>query len=341
MKRVIVMSLVVGAAALMGWTLASYQPRMHSDASVVGSRCIDDTLEQVWVPGGSFMMGDDTTYREEGPAHRVTLDGFWIDAHEVTNRQFAQFVEATGYVTVAERVPDADDFPGVPADMLKPGSATFTPPTMGQRISNWWSYTPGADWKHPQGPDSSIDGKANYPVVHVAFEDAKAYADWAGRALPTEAQYEFAARSKKDHQVFPWGGTELSPGNQHRANTWQGIFPVQNSGEDGYEGIAPVGCYQPNDYGAYDLIGNVWEWTTNHYAPRHDAQDNINPQGPSAEMSYDRRNAGFPVRVIKGGSYLCAPNYCMRYRPAARHAQDTGLGTGHIGFRTVLNQHTD
>jgi len=280
-------------------------------------------------------MGDDEAYREEGPRHQVRVDSFWIDAHEVTNRQFAGFVAATGYKTVAERVKTAEE--GFPEGMQEPGSVTFTPPQMGRVMGSWWSFTPGADWRHPDGPDSSIEGKDSYPVVQVAFEDAMAYARWAGRELPTEAQFEFAARSGLDKETFAWGGEELVPDGKHNANTWQGVFPVQNSAADGHVGRAPVGCYEANSYGAYDLIGNVWEWTANWYAPRHDPADTENPVGPSEENSYDPRNAGFPVRVIKGGSYLCAPNYCQRYRPAARHAQDTGLGTGHIGFRTVLN----
>jgi formylglycine-generating enzyme required for sulfatase activity len=283
-------------------------------------------------------MGDDEAYREEGPAHVVTVDGFWIDTHEVTNAQFAKFVKETGYVTVAERVPNPDEIPGAPPEMLKPGSATFTPPSQGENITSWWSYTPGANWKHPEGPDSSIKNKDHYPVVHIAFEDAQSYATWAGRALPTEAQYELAARSRKDKEKYAWGGDEVVPEGKHMANTWQGFFPVQNTEEDGYEGIAPVGCFDANDYGAYDLIGNVWEWTGNWYVPAHKPEDNDNPKGPAQDESYDKNNAGFAVRVIKGGSFLCSPNYCMRYRPSARHAQDTGLGSNHIGFRTVLNK---
>lgn len=305
--------------------------------SITEFQCETPAESEVWVEGGTFTMGSDDNYREEGPAHSVTLDGYWLDTHEVTNAQFAKFVKETGYITVAERVPEPKDFAGATAELLKPGSVLFTPPGKGERITSWWSYIPGVNWKHPQGSDSSIENKPNFPVVHIAFEDAQAYADWSGRSLPTEAQYEFAARSKKEQERYAWGGDELVPNNQYKANTWQGIFPVQNTKGDGYEGIAPVACYDANDYGAYDLIGNVWEWTSDWYAPRHDPKDNINPQGVSQDNSYDKNNAGYPVRTIKGGSYLCAPNYCMRYRPAARHAQDTGLGTSHIGFRTVLN----
>ncbi len=302
------------------------------------NNCLTKTGSQVWIEGGTFSMGSEDVYREEGPIHEVTVDGFWIDTHEVTNAQFASFVEEMGYVTVAERQPKPEDLHGAPSEMIKPGSAVFIPPTQGGRITSWWTYVPGANWKHPEGPDSNIKGKENYPVVHIAFEDAQAYAKWAKRELPTEAQYEFVARSKREKEKYAWGGNELAPNGKYLANTWQGYFPINNSKEDGYEGIAPVGCFDANDYGAHDLIGNVWEWTANWYAPQHNPKDQSNPTGPSKEQSYDKKNEGFPVRVIKGGSYLCAPNYCMRYRPAARHAQDTGLGVNHIGFRTVLNK---
>ena len=301
-------------------------------------KCLTKTGSQVWIEGGTFTMGSEDFYREEKPVHKVTVKGFWIDSHEVTNQQFAKFVKETGYVTVAERQPKPEDLPGAPPEMIKPGSAMFIPPTEGGEITSWWTYVPGANWKHPSGPDSNLEGKEYYPAVHIAFEDAQAYADWAKRALPTEAQYEIAARSKREEEVYAWGGEILAPKGKYKANTWQGIFPVHNSKEDGFESIAPVGCYDANEYGAYDLIGNVWEWTANWYAPHHDPKDKNNPTGPSKEHSYDKKNEGFPVRVIKGGSYLCAPNFCMRYRPAARQAQDTGWGTNHIGFRTVLNK---
>ncbi|WP_415234985.1 formylglycine-generating enzyme family protein [Sneathiella sp.] len=305
------------------------------------TKCKSKTGDQVWIEGGTFTMGDNETYREEAPEHKVTIDSFWIDTNEVTNAQFKKFIDETGYVTVAERKPNPEDIPGAPPEMLKPGSVVFTPPfDVGgmQNITQWWTYMPGANWRHPSGPKSNIDGKDNLPVVHIAFEDAQAYADWAGRELPTEAQFEFVARSQKEGEHYAWGGEELAPERKHMANTWQGIFPLQDTKEDGYAGIAPVGCYDPNEYGAYDLIGNVWEWTSNWYADRHNPNDTLNPKGPTKEDSFDEKNAGFPVRVVKGGSYLCAPSFCMRYRPAARQAQDTGLGSDHIGFRTVSNQ---
>lgn len=313
----------------------------HSQAAdshlIAGAEsCLQEPGSQVRIDGATFVMGDDQTYREEGPAHEVTVSGFWIDSHEVTNAQFAKFVAETGHVTVAERPLDAKDWPGAPAESLAPGSALFVPPEDSQNPANWWIYVAGASWGHPQGPGSTIEGMENYPVVHVAYEDAEAYADWAGRELPTEAQFELAARSKRNG-TWPWDGDELAPEGHHRANTWQGTFPAQNTGEDRHAGVAPAGCYDKNDYGAHDLIGNVWEWTSNWYAPGHIPGESVDPKGPAEEQSFDYQNGGMPVKVIKGGSFLCAPNYCLRYRPAARQSADTGLGTSHIGFRTVLN----
>ena len=315
-------------------TTVSAAESAHKVLPVNSNNCLKEIGSQLRIEGTTFIMGDDYTYREEGPAHEVTLSSFWMDAHEVTNGQFAEFVADTGYVTVAERQPNPEDWPGVPVESLEPGSTLFTSPQDSNASSNWWSYVGGVSWRHPEGPKSSIQGKDNYPVVHVAWEDAQAYATWAGRELPTEAQFELVALSKRN-STFPWEGEELAPDGHHHANTWQGNFPIENTGEDEHVGIAPVGCFKPNDFGVYDLIGNVWEWTTNWYAPGHNPSDNSNPDGPAEDQSFDYANAGFPVKVIKGGSYLCAPNYCMRYRPAARQAADTGLGTSHIGFRTV------
>jgi len=323
--KVVIIGLLIIAVlvTVFGCILLFYQTQANVDQQTTPAKpCLTQTVDQVWIDGGLFTMGDNNAYREEGPSHEVSVEGFWIDPHEVTNAQFAKFIAETAYVTVAERVPNPDEIPGAPPEMLKPGSALFVPPTQGGRITNWWSYVAGANWKHPEGPDSSIKGKEHYPAVHIAFEDAQEYAKWAGRELPTEAQHEFASRSKKEKERYAWGGDEVAPNDVHKANTWQGMFPVQNTKEDGYVGIAPVGCYEPNDYGVYDLIGNVWEWTSNWYAPKHNPGDNINPKGPPQDQSYDKNNVGFPVRVIKGGSYLCAPNFCRRYRPAARHAQE-------------------
>ena len=313
---------------------AAAQSTMASHSS---SSCSERLGGQIWIEGSEFVMGDDTTYQEEGPAHPVTVSGFWIDAHEVTNSQFAEFVEETDYVTVAEQSPDPADWPeDVPAEFLQPGSVLFTPPATGQLAENWWSWVACTNWRHPEGPESNIVGKDNYPVVHIAFEDALAYAKWAERSLPTEAQFELAARNKRNSR-YAWDGNELAPNGHHHANTWQGSFPMENNPEDGYPGLAPVGCFEPNDYGVYDLIGNVWEWTSNWYLPKHDPADSLNPIGPSQQESFGSSNGDSAARVIKGGSYLCAENYCLRYRPAARQAQESGLGTSHIGFRTVLS----
>ena len=215
---------------------------MHSSSS-----CLVGQADQAWIGGAEFIMGDDTTYREEGPAHAVTVFGFWIDAHEVTNAQFAKFVEETGYVTVAEQSPDPADWPDdVPAELLQPGSVLFVPPVQGQTAESWWSWVAGTNWRHPEGLDSNIEGKDNYPVVHIAFDDAEAYAKWAGRSLPTEAQFELAARNKRNSR-YAWDGNELAPDGHHHANTWQGSFPVENKQEDGHAGLAPVGCFEPND----------------------------------------------------------------------------------------------
>jgi len=289
----------------------------------------------VWIPDGAFVMGSDKAYRSERPAREVRLKGFWIDTHEVTNAQFDAFVDRTGYLTVAEHTPEP--IPNAPPEMAKPGSIVFVQP---ERVTSmdhrqWWRYVPGANWRHPGGPKTSIEGRDNDPVVHIALEDALAYAKWAGRELPTEAQWEYAARAGSK-TVFPWGG-HLAPEGVHMANTWDGHFPLKNTAADGYLRAAPVKCFPPTAFGLYDMIGNVWEWTTDWYAPQHDINDRDNPKGPPAERSADRRQSGFPVKVIKGGSYLCAPNFCARFRPAAREAQDTGLGTNHIGFRTVRN----
>jgi len=301
------------------------------------SSCIAGKVDQAWVEGAEFIMGDDFAYKEEGPAHAVSVSGFWIDTHEVTNMQFAKFVDETGYITVAEQSPDPADWPAdVPAEFLQPGSVLFVSPVAGEAAENWWSWVPGTNWRHPDGPDSNIVGKDSYPAIHIAFEDAEAYAKWAGRLLPTEAQFELAARNKRDSQ-FAWDGNELAPNGHHHANTWQGSFPVEHKSEDGHVGLAPVGCFESNDYGIYDLIGNVWEWTSNWYYPEHDSTDFLNPTGPTQQESVRSNHGNSVARVIKGGSYLCAENYCLRFRPAAREAQDSGLGSSHIGFRTVLN----
>jgi sulfatase modifying factor 1 len=261
--------------------------------------------EMVWIPAGSFTMGDNPRYPEEGPPRTVRLSGFWIDAHEVTNAEFADFVRATGYKTLAEREPPK--LAGAPPEMMQPGSAVFQAPS--PQDPNWWRWVVGAEWRHPSGPQESIAGRERDPVVQIAFQDALAFAKWAGKALPSEEQWEYAARAGATALTEPVDG-EGHP----QANYYQGAFPVKDLGTDGYTGRAPVGCFKPNAFGLYDMIGNVWEWTSTA-GSRNDAIDQIN--------------------VIKGGSYLCAANYCARYRPAARQFQERGLGTDHIGFRLI------
>lgn len=298
----------------------------------------------VWVPGGEFMMGSDLHYAEEAPAHRVRVDGFWMDVFTVTNRDFERFVAATGHVTLAERPADPANYPGAVPDLLVPSSTMFRKPAGPVDIGNqynWWVYVAGANWRHPRGPASSIRKVMDHPVVHVAFEDVEAYAKWAGKQLPTEAEWEFAARGGLDRAEFVWGD-ELMPGGRHMANTWQGEFPYRNALEDGFEYTAPVGSFPANGYGLHDMAGNVWQWTIDWYQ-EHGKIDSpcctaANPRGGSIDGSYDPRNPAsqIPRKVTKGGSHLCAPNYCRRYRPAARMAQPVDTSISHLGFRCIV-----
>jgi sulfatase modifying factor 1 len=284
----------------------------------------------VWIPGGTFLMGSDDHYPEESPSRPVTVDGFWMDRHTVTNHEFSRFVRKTGYVTVAERTPDRAAYPDAKPEMLIPASAVFRKPP--HRVDlrnpyNWWSSVPGADWRHPQGPGSSIKKRPDHPVVHVAWEDVEAYTQWAGRQLPTEAEWEFAARGGLDRATYAWG-EEFTPAGRWMANTWQGEFPVENLMQDGYEGTAPVGSFPPNGYGLFDMIGNVWEWTTDRYEDQTEISH--------ACCSVDSPQPSIPRKVMKGGSHLCAPNYCRRYRPAARMSQAIDTSTSHLGFRCII-----
>jgi formylglycine-generating enzyme len=296
-----------------------------------------------WIPGGTFRMGSDKHYPEEAPVHRVTVDGFSMDRTPVTNREFRKFVNATGYVTFAEIKPDAKDYPGALPHMLKAGSLVFAPPKQAVDLrdwSQWWNFQFGANWRRPYGPRSSISGLDDHPVVHIAHRDAVAYAKWAGKDLPTEAEWEFAARGGLDGAEFAWGD-EFTPGGKQMANTWQGGFPQENLALDGYGRTSPVGSFPPNGYGLYDMAGNVWEWTSDFFTPVHDGPVDHpcctphNPRVTSPERSYERRGPGAhtPRRVTKGGSHLCAPNYCLRYRPAARQGQAVDSTSSHIGFR--------
>lgn len=310
--------LATGALAACGKAQSPTEEALSCPgASVVGN--------VVSIPGGKFILGDGGVYPEEGPPVEVEIGDFDIDRTEVTNAQFARFVESTGYVTDAEHGLDPADMPGIDQSYLQPGSMVFAPPERGQPASplTWWRFTVGASWRHPFGPDSSIVGKEHYPVVQVTYADALAYAQWKGRRLPTEAEWEYVAAS----------GTLNSAPDSPDANYWQGIFPVIDTGSDGFKGLAPVGCYGPNKLGLYDMIGNVWEYTSSRYSPHHNSGLQQAEIGTSATDSTEPA-----LYVIKGGSYLCAQNYCRRYRPQARQPQDELLAASHIGFRTVASR---
>lgn len=301
-----------------------------------------------WVPAGEFTMGATDFYPEEAPLHKVALDGFWMDSRAVTNAEFAAFVAESGYQSVAERAPNPEDYPGIDPALLLAGSVVFSKPP--GRVSHqdyraWWRYQPGACWHAPTGPGSSTYGLEQHPVVHVAYEDALAYARWAGKDLPTEAEWEYAARGGLERATYVWGD-EPRPEGKVMANTWQGEFPWENLLEDGFEGTAPVGSFPPNGYGLFDMAGNVWQWTCDYFMPHHPADPTKacctpkNPRVESKAQSFDpaQPHILIPRRVIKGGSHLCAPNYCLRYRPAARQGEMEDSSTSHIGFRCVVRE---
>lgn len=294
-----------------------------------------DTLGMVWIPAGSFKMGSND-FPDAQPIHEVQLDGFWMDEHEVTNAQFALFVEATGYQTVAERALNPADFPNVPLDMLVPGSAVFSPPTGNVDLHNhmqWWNYVAGANWRHPEGPSSSIHGKENHPVVQVCYEDAAAYAKWVGKRLPTEAEWEYAARGGKAASKYYWGN-EMKLNGKFVANIYQGDFPVNDTKEDGFAGTAPIKSFPVNPFGLFDMEGNVWEWCADFYHPDYyKSSPHKNPQGPFE--SFDPQEPGLVKRVQRGGSFLCSDQYCERYVSGSRGKGEVSSASNNIGFRCV------
>jgi formylglycine-generating enzyme required for sulfatase activity len=294
-----------------------------------------DLSSMVSIPGATFRMGSEDFYPEERPVRAMTVAGFWMDEHPVTAGEFRRFVRQTGYVTVAERPLDAADYPDADPALLVPGSLVFrktSGPVPLDDVRSWWAYLPGASWKRPAGPGSTINGRDRHPVVQVAYEDAEAYAGWAGKELPTEAEWELAARGGLDGAAFSWGD-EHDPGGQPAANTWQGQFPWQNLKVDGFEGTSPVGSFPPNGYGLHDMCGNVWEWTSDWFTRSGDAVAG-KPCCAPPSVPGER----FPRKVIKGGSHLCAPNYCLRYRPAARQGETVDTSTSHIGFRCIVRE---
>ena len=325
-----------------------FEPTQPGDAAAPGP----GPEGMAWIPGGEFSMGAVDPLGQDAnvvgmqatedsrPIHRVRVNGFWMDRTEVTNRQFARFVKATGYVTVAERTPRAEDYPGVPPGNLVAGSVVFTPPDHAVPLDShfrWWSYVHGASWRHPQGPESDLNGRDDFPAVHVAYEDAEAYAKWAGKRLPTEAEWEFAARGGKSGQVYPWGNEFLVDG-KFMANTHQGHFPDEDTHADAHGGVACVASYPANGYGLFDVAGNVWEWTSDWYRPDYYARlaragVASDPRGP--DSSYDPAEPGVAKRVHRGGSFLCTEQYCSRYMVGTRGKGEPSTGTNHLGFRLV------
>lgn len=358
---------VCGVAGLALYAMQSKKPLVDSPAPMSAVPAPDEflpTIEDkisprssapegmVWIPGGEFSMGARSPMdasdlvgmqatTDSRPIHRVAVDGFWMDATEVSNEQFARFVKATAYVTVAERTLKAEDFPSASPDDLAPGSVVFSPPDHSVPLNDhfqWWAFVDGADWRHPSGPKSSIKGKDKFPVVHIAYEDAEAYAKWAGKRLPTEAEWEFAARGGLTGALYPWGDNFMKDG-QWMANSHQGHFPNDDTGADAFVGIAPVAKYPPNGYGLYDVGGNVWEWVSDWYRPDYYGQlaatggINRNPSGPSEP--FDPAEPGEKKRVHRGGSFLCTDQYCSRYMVGTRGKGEVTTGTNHLGFRCV------
>ncbi|MEY2409387.1 MAG: formylglycine-rating enzyme [Verrucomicrobiota bacterium] len=362
----IAVALIAIAAGLRPWRWSRTVPPADSRRETAGANSAfaltipnqtpapaSASAGMVWIPGGEFSMGSDVTTeslcgvpgitRDALPVHRVYVDAFWMDATEVTNEQFEKFVRATGHRTVAEQIPTRDELPGVPEEKLVAGSAVFTPtdgPVSLQDVLQWWTYVPGADWRHPNGPGSDIRGCEKFPVVHIAHPDAEAYAAWMGKRLPTEAEWEFAARGGLAGMSYAWGN-EFKPGGKFAANIYEGLFPVKNgdTGADGFKGLAPVAQFAPNGYGLYDVAGNVWEWCSDwhrdDYYATLEALGGVprNPQGPAS--GFDQQEPGQPKRVQRGGSFLCTDRYCARYLVGTRGKGEPRTSSDHVGFRCV------
>jgi formylglycine-generating enzyme required for sulfatase activity len=292
-----------------------------------------DREDMIYLAGGNFLMGSNSFYREERPVRPAHVDGFWIDVYPVTNAEFRKFVEDTGYITYSERPPNPVMYPDADPALLVPGSLVFRKPDRPVSLRDnlaWWEYGVGADWRHPQGPQSSLAGRDDHPVVHIAYQDALAYAAWCGKELPTEAEWEFAARGGLEGKAYPWGDA-ANPEGRFLANTWQGRFPYEDIAEDGYEGTSPVDAFPPNGYGLFDMVGNVWEWTASFY-------DTVPDQSQQSCCHTSAANDSSTRMTVKGGSHLCAPNYCLRYRPSARQGETVDSSTCHIGFRCVVRK---
>ena len=354
--RVSSLPIACGLAFLSVWAVAcsgpekekplpSLSPSLQPTSTQLNSTSPPEPapLGMVWIPGGEFSMGSDNPVlgSDARPVHRVYVDGFWMDETEITNEEFERFVKATGYTTVAEHAPRAEDFPGAPPEKLVAGSVMFSPPPAPVPLDNhlqWWSYVKGANWRHPEGPNSNLKGRGKYPVVHVAWPDAVAYAKWAGKRLPTEAEWEFAARGGLDRKSYTWGD-DFRPQGRYMANSFQGHFPDSNTKEDGFRLAAPVCSFPKNAFGLCDMAGNVWEWVEDWYRPDTfailAAAGGVarNPQGPAD--SFDPSEPGVKKRVQKGGSFLCTDQYCSRYMPGGRGKGDPDTGTDHVGFRCV------
>jgi len=370
-KFFVLVAICVAIASVTAWITYSWRQRQryrNSPVTIVAegatgatSAAFGDTIpnrgtptqpapaDMVWIPGGEFSMGAEQTSetmsdvpgvtRDSLPVHRVYVDGFWMDRTEVTNEEFQRFVEATGYVTIAERTPTKEEFPSAPAENLVAGSVVFSPPDHPVALNDyyqWWSYVKGANWRHPEGPKSDLKGREKYPVVHVAYDDAVAYTKWAGKRLPTEAEWEFAARGGLSGRLYSWGN-EFHPNGKVMANTYQGTFPFKNTAEDKYAGLSPSESFPANNYGLFDMAGNVWEWCSDWYRPDYystlQQSTARNPLGPSD--SFDPEEPGVKKRVQRGGSYLCTDQYCSRYMVGTRGKGESSSGSDHVGFRCV------